>query len=141
MRKPCKFHFINLAVAIAFHPSSLRYVHEFENLSPDTQGIFLEWLVAQEVWRRSVLGGQSNPEAIAFWASKEHEIDFVTPDKDFIEVKRGKASPLDFSWFSKVFPRDHLTVICSSPFTSKQVTGITIESFLLSARTSLIYGE
>jgi predicted AAA+ superfamily ATPase len=32
MRKPCKFHFINLAVTIAFHPSSLRYVHEFENL-------------------------------------------------------------------------------------------------------------
>jgi predicted AAA+ superfamily ATPase len=49
----------------------------------------MEWLVAQEIWRRSVLGGQSNPEAIGFWASKEHEVDFVTPDKDFIEVKRG----------------------------------------------------
>jgi hypothetical protein len=64
-----------------------------------------------------------------FWASKEHEIDFVTPDKDFIEVKRGKASPIDFGWFSKVFPRDRLTVICSSPFKSRQVTGVTIEEF------------
>ncbi len=141
MRKPCKFHFINLAVAIVFHPSSLRYVHEFENLSPDIQGVFMEWLVAQEIWRRSVLGGQSNPEAIGFWASKEHEIDFVTPDKNFIEVKRGKTSPMDFSWFSRIFPRDHLTVICRSPFTSKQVTGVTMEEFLLSAPTSLVYSE
>jgi predicted AAA+ superfamily ATPase len=141
MRKPCKFHFINLAAAIAFHPSSLRYVHEFERLPPSIQGVFMEWLVAQEIWRQSVLGGSSNPEAIGFWASKEHEIDFVTPDKNFIEVKRGKASPIDFGWFSKVFSRDHLTVICSSPFTSNQVTGVTIEEFLLSAPTSLAYSE
>ncbi len=141
MRKACKFHFINLAVAIAFHPSSLRYVHEFEDLAPDLQGVFMEWLVAQEIWRRSVLAGRSNPEAMGFWASKEHEIDFVTPDKEFIEVKRGKAGPMDFSWFSRTFPRDHLTVICRSPFTSRQVTGVTMEDFLLSAPTSLPYGE
>jgi len=97
--------------------------------------------VAQEIWRRSVLGGQSNPEAIGFWASKEHEIDFVTPDKEFIEVKRGKASPMDFSWFSRIFPRDHLTVICKSPFKSRQVTGVTLEEFLLSAPASLVYSE
>ncbi len=141
MRKPCKFHFINLAVAIAFHPSSLRYVHEFDSLAPDLQGVFMEWLVAQEIWRRSVLTGRTNPEAMGFWASKEHEIDFVTPDKEFIEVKRGKAVPMDFSWFSRTFPRDHLTVICRSPFTSRQVTGVTMEDFLLSAPTSLPYGE
>ncbi|MBI2336667.1 MAG: ATP-binding protein [Deltaproteobacteria bacterium] len=141
MRKPCKFHFINLAVAIAFHPSSLRQVHEFENLSPELQGIFIEWLVAQEIWRRSVLTEQANPEAIGFWASKEHEIDFVTPDFKFFEVKKGPANPLEFSWFSKVFPKDELTVICKTPFKSKQVTGMTIEDFLLSAPTSLIYHE
>jgi len=87
------------------------------------------------------LGGQSNPEAIGFWASKEHETDFVIPEKNFIEVKRGKAGPMDFSWFSRIFPRNHLTVICGSPFTSKQVTGVTIEEFLLSAPTSLVYSE
>lgn len=141
MRKPCKFHFINLAVAVAFHPSSLRYVHEFENLSSELQGTFIEWLVAQEIWRRSILAGQADPETISFWMSKEHEIDFVTPDKKFIEVKKGKAGPLEFSWFSKVFPKDELTVVCNSPFRSKQVTGITIEEFLLSAPTSLVYNE
>ncbi|MFH1653507.1 MAG: AAA family ATPase [Pseudomonadota bacterium] len=141
MRKPCKFHFINLAVAIAFHPSALKQVHEFENLSPDLQGTFIEWLVAQELWRNSVLSGQENPEAISFWESKEHEIDFVTPDLKFIEVKKGQAGPLEFSWFSKIFPKDELTVICNTPFTSKQVKGITIEEFLLSAPTSLSYDE
>jgi predicted AAA+ superfamily ATPase len=141
MRKPCKFHFINLAVAVAFHPSSLRYVHEFENLAAGMQGTFVEWLVAQEIWRRSVLAGGHNPEAIAFWASKEHEVDFVAPDHGFIEVKRGKASAMEFSWFSRVFPRDHLTVICNTPFTARQVTGLTIEDFLLQAPTSLVYNE
>ncbi len=71
----------------------------------------------------------------------EHEIDFVTPERDFIEVKRGKAGLIDFSWFSRIFPRDHLTVICRSPFTSKQVTGVTLEEFLFSAPTSLVYSE
>jgi predicted AAA+ superfamily ATPase len=141
MRKPCKFHFINLAVAIAFHPSALRHVHEFENLSPELQGTFIEWLVAQEIWRRSVLKGQANPEAMSFWMSKEHEVDFVTPDLKFIEVKRGQASPLEFSWFSKIFPKDELTVVCNTPFKSKQVTGMAIEEFLLSAPTSLNYSE
>jgi predicted AAA+ superfamily ATPase len=141
MRKPCKFHFINLAVAIAFHPSSLRHVHEFFSLSSELQGAFMEWLVAQEIWRRSVLEGHANPEAVSFWASKEHEIDFVTPDYKFVEVKKGKASPLEFGWFSKVFPKDHLTVICSSPFKSRQITGVTIEEFLLSSPSSLTYGE
>lgn len=133
MRKPCKFHFINLAVAIAFHPSSLRQVHEFEKLPSELQGIFIEWLVAQEIWRRGVLADQGRQEAISFWSSKEHEIDFVSPDLKFIEAKKGPANPFEFSWFSKIFPRDDLTVICSTPFRSKQVTGVTVEEFLLSS--------
>jgi hypothetical protein len=88
---------------------------------------------------RLLAEGNDDPEAIGFWNSKEHEIDFVTPDNKFIEVKRGKAGPMEFSWFSRIFPKDHLTVICNSPFTSRQVTGITMEEFLLSAPTSLVY--
>lgn len=141
MRKPCKFHFINLAVAVAFHPSSLRHVHEFENLKPELQGMFIEWLVAQELWRCAVLDGNANPENLSFWASKEHEIDFVTPNKKFVEVKRGRANPLEFGWFSNIFPKDELTVICSTPFNTKQTTGVTIEDFLLSAPSSLVYNE
>ncbi|MCK4794145.1 MAG: ATP-binding protein [Desulfobacteraceae bacterium] len=141
MRKPCKFHFINLAAAVAFHPSSLRHVHEFENLPPKVQGFFMEWFVAQEIWRRTVLTGKEDPESIGFWSSKEHEIDFVTADKKFIEVKRGKANALEFSWFGKIFPKDQLTVICNTPFESKQVKGITIEQFLMDTPTTLYYDE
>jgi len=139
MRKPCKFHFINLAAVVAFHPSAPHYIHEFDALPPETQGQFLEWLVAQEIWRRSVLAGQSNPEALGYWSSKEHEIDFVTPSQEFIEVKRGRAGPLDFTWFEKVFPKARLTAICEGPFEAKAVTGMTAEQFLLSAPTSLYY--
>ena len=141
MRKPCKFQFINLAAVIAFHPSAPRYVHEFEMLSPETQGEMLEWLVAQEIWRRSILAGDENSESLGFWASKEHEIDFVTPNREFIEVKRGKAGPLDFAWFAKTFPKSQLTVVCQNAFQSGQVTGITIEDFLLSSPTHLYYEE
>lgn len=135
-RKPCKFHFINLAVAIAFHPSSLRHVHEFENIDPALQGCFIEWLVAQELWRRNVLLGLDNPEAIGFWISREHEIDFIASGSEFIEVKRGKANALEFSWFTKIFPKRKLTVICSTPFETEWVKGVTIEEFLLDAPSS-----
>ncbi len=141
LKKPCKFHFINLAAAVAFHPSSPRHVHEYEALDAKTQSIFLEWLVAQELWRSAVLAGTENPEAIGFWASKEHEIDFVAHDREMIEVKRGRAGPLDFGWFHKAFPKKHLTVICDTPFSSEKITGITIEEFLLRSPTKLYYAE
>ncbi|HCU25689.1 MAG TPA: ATPase, partial [Deltaproteobacteria bacterium] len=108
LRKPCKFHFINLAAVVAFHPAALRSIHEFEMLPPEARGQFLEWMVAQEIWRRAVLAGDSNPEAVGYWSSKEHEIDFVSPGQEFIEVKLGRASPLDFAWFEKVFPKSKL---------------------------------
>ena len=91
----------------------------------------MEGLAAEEIWRRSVLAGVYNPESLGFWASKEHEIDFVAPDHRLIEVKRGKAGPLDFTWFAKIFPKSHLIVICQNPFKTKQITGVTIEDFLL----------
>jgi predicted AAA+ superfamily ATPase len=131
LRKPSKFNFINLAAAIALHPSSPRSVAEFESLHPEDQSMMIEWLVAQEIWRRSILGNALLPEAIGFWQSKEHEIDFVTPSQDLIEVKRGRAGPLDFGWFCKSFPKDKLTVISSATFKTPQLSGITLEEFLL----------
>lgn len=139
LRAPCKFHFINLAAAICFHPSAMRHVHEFDMLEPKTQSMMMEWLVAQEIWRRAVLNGVENPEAIGFWASKEHEIDFVTPEREFIEVKKGKCGPLDFAWFEKAFPKKELTVICREPFQTRQVKGITLHQFLIEAPTQLHY--
>lgn len=131
LRKPCKFQFVNLSCVVAMHPSNIRHVHEYENLPPETQAQWLEWLVAQEIWRRSVLAGAENPEGMGFWANKEHEIDFVTPQRELIEVKRGRAGPLDFAWFTKCFPKGRLTVICQTPFETAQVKGVTIEQFLM----------
>lgn len=111
-----------------------------EQLS-DLFSVLPAWLVAQEIWRRSVLRGVENPEAFGFWSSKEHEIDFVTPDGDFIEVKRGRAGPLDFAWFPNAFPKKRLTVICREPFESRNVRGVTTEDFLLSAPTDLGYAD
>lgn len=129
--KPCKFQLINLAMAVAFHPAKLRAIHEFEALTPEDQGMFLEWLIAQELWRRAVLRGADNPEAIGFWTSQEHEIDFVTPDEHLIEVKRGSSGPMEFQWFPKVFPKRDLIVVCKTAFSSKQVLGVTVHDFLL----------
>jgi predicted AAA+ superfamily ATPase len=130
MRKPSKFHFINLAAAVAFHPSAPRSVDEFLTLPEDVQGMFMEWLVAQEIWRNMVLSGR-HEESIGFWKSDEHEIDFVIPDGTMVEVKKGRAGPLDFSWFSQIFPKKQLYVVCSTPFESRQVKGMTFEKFLL----------
>ncbi len=132
LRKPCKFHFINLAVAIAFHEAGIRSPDAFTALPSTYQGMFYEWLVAQEIWRRSVLARIDNPEAIGFWQSKEHEVDFVTPKNNFIEVKRGTSGPIEFTWFAKTFPKKQLTVICQNTFETEQVRGITMEDFLLS---------
>ncbi|MFH1829517.1 MAG: AAA family ATPase [Pseudomonadota bacterium] len=141
LRKPCKFHFINLAAALSFHPSMPRHIHEYEALDSHVQSYLLEWLVAQELWRRAVLAQVENPEVIGFWASKEHEIDFVTHDRQMIEVKRGRAGPLDFGWFNKTFPNEKLTVICDTPFASDQLIGITIDKFLMNTPTTLYFNE
>lgn len=116
-------------------------MHEYEALSESDQGLFLEWLVAQEIWRRSVLQGVENPEAFGFWSSEGHEIGFVTPGGEFIEVKRGRAGPLDFTWFPQIFSKKELTVICNTPFSAQNVRGIGIEAFLLSAPTDLGYAD
>jgi predicted AAA+ superfamily ATPase len=146
-RKPSKIHFINLAAALAFHPRKISYIHEVKNLEGQERAAIHEWIVAQELWRRYNLKNQLQNieygpvETFGYWASKEHEIDFVTPDQKLFEVKAGKASALEFSWFSKVFPQSSLTVVCESEFSSPSVRGVTLESFLYSAETGLYYDE
>ncbi len=132
-RKPAKFHFVNLLSAVAWHPAKLRSVADFEALPREDQAMFWEWLAAQELWRRQAILSEEFPELLRFWSSKDHEIDFVEPPDTFLEVKRGSAGPLDFMWFPKVFPKQHLTVINEKPFETTALTGKTMESFLLSA--------
>jgi predicted AAA+ superfamily ATPase len=131
-RKPAKFHFINLSVALSFGPDRMAQVEDFKSLPPQEKSKWIEWLVAQELFRRQAIAGVEDPEAIWFWASKDREIDFVDSERNLYEVKAGKSSPLDFAWFSKVFPRRKLLVIGGSEFRSARIKGVTIEQFLLS---------
>ncbi len=130
-RKPCKYHFNNLLVAATWKDTGIRSVDEFRHLPGETQGCWWEWLVAQELWRRAAIRGEETPELMGFWQSKEHELDFVLSPTRFLEVKRGQATPVEFSWFPKIFPKSDLTVICKTPFQTPFIRGITMENFLL----------
>ena len=130
-RRPAKFHLTNLLVAIAWHPARMRSVQEYMDLPPAEQGYLIEWLVAQELWRRAAVRGAEMPEVMHFWQGKSNELDFVLDHRTFVEVKRGKAGPVEFSWFPRTFPGAQLTVVCQSCFETECIRGITLEEFLL----------
>ena len=103
-RRPAKYPAINLLAAVSWDARNLRSVDEFEALPVKVRGGWLEWLVAQELWRRAAIRGDPVPERLGYWQSKQHELDFVLAPGSFVEVERGRASPLDFAWFPHVFP-------------------------------------
>lgn len=133
LRKECKYHFMNLLTALSYHSARIRSVNDFLRLPEKEQGAWYEWLIAQELQRRRAIAGSSILTPLAFWQNKDHEIDFVEEPTMFIEIKRGKSSPLEFSWFTKQFPRHHLTVLSSSQFNTNYVSTMSIEEFLLSS--------
>lgn len=130
-RRPCKFHMTNLLVSTAWHPSHLRTPDDYLNLPEATQGAMLEWAVAQENWRRSVLRGDEMPDVMHYWQGGQHELGFALGPNDFVEVKRGRTGPLDFAWFPKSFPDGHLTVVGANRFETDRVVGVTLEDYLL----------
>lgn len=132
-RKPGKSPFVNLLVAVAWAPEALRGPGDFAALPPARQGIWIEWLVAQEIHRRRALAGKSEPERLPFWQSKQHELDFVLSPTEFVEVKRGPVSPIELAWFARDFPTAKLTVICQNRFESDRVRGVTLDDFLRGA--------
>jgi len=75
------------------------------------------------------------PEVSSFWESKEHELDFVVSPEQYIEVKLGKTSPLEFAWFNRTFPHAKLQVVGGSRFETDRVQGLTLEDFLLDEAT------
>jgi len=131
LRKPCKYHVTNLLAAVAWDPMKPRTIADFNTMPPEMQARWLEWLAAQELWRRSAIRGDEFPELSLHWKSKNHELDFVIGPETFVEVKRGRATPLDYAWFAKVFPRARLILINSDSFETRQITGLTMEDFLL----------
>jgi len=130
-RKPATFHFINLSVALPFSPNRMTTVDDFKRLPPEDRSKWLEWLVAQEIFRRQCIAGIEDPATLWFWASKDHEVDFVDARKRMYEVKVGRSGPLDFGWFPRAFPKRQLLVIGGGEFRSSSVKGITLEQFLL----------
>ena len=137
-RRPAKYPFINLLVAVTFSRDRLRSVDDWRALAPERQGVWLEWLVAQELWRRRAIAGVGAPELLPYWSSRRHELDFVvasgqpgSTDVDFVEVKRGRAGPLDFGWFPRMHHGRTLTVVCDAPFETPVVRGVDIAAFLL----------
>lgn len=88
--------------------------------------------MAQECWRRSVLGGKKEmPEVMHYWQGGNHELDFVVAPGEFLEVKRGRTGPLDFAWFPKSFPAGRLTVVGANRFETDRVVGLTVADFML----------
>lgn len=130
-RKPAKFPPINLLAAVAFDPARLRSVADFRSLPPESQGRWLEWLVAQEISRRAARRGAPTPELLNFWSGGDHELDFVVDPKLLIEVKRGGASAFEFGWFPRTFPAGRLLVVAREPFESDRIRGLRLEELLL----------
>ncbi len=116
LRKPCKYHFSNLLVALAYHPARIRHINDFAQLNAQEQSVFYEWLIAQEPMRCSAIAGTELLAPLAFWQNQQHEIDFVATPTHFIEVKRGACSALEFGWFPKIFGNTELMVINKNSF-------------------------
>jgi predicted AAA+ superfamily ATPase len=131
LRKPCKYHFTNLLTAVAYYSERIYRVEDFLALPEQEKGKWYEWLVAQELLRRSAISGEEILAPFSFWQNQHHEIDFVCSADDFIEVKKGACSPLEFAWFSKSLPNKHLTLINPSEFKTRNVSAVSLENFLM----------
>lgn len=129
-RRPAKFAPINLLAAVAFDRDRLRTVADFRALPPEVQGRWLEWLVAQEIWRRAARRGDDVPEELRYWAAGRHEIDYVVRDDLFLEVKRGRAGVLEFGWFPRTFPKAELWIAGRERFEAERMRGRTVEDLL-----------
>lgn len=97
------------------------------------QGVFLESLVAQEFWRRSATRNADNISELRFFRHEDSEIDFVLEGKkeQFLEVKRGQASPHEFDWLFKLLPKARVKVICTNQIQFENLKSLTMEDFLL----------
>lgn len=128
--KRAKFPPINLLAAVAFDSHRLRCVADWKALPNETQGRWWEWLVAQEIWRRAALRGEESPEELLFWASKEHEVDYVVRPSLLVEVKRGGASAMEFGWFPHAFPKAELWIVGRERFAADRIRGLTMADLL-----------
>ena len=57
-------------------------------------------------------------------------MDYVVSSRLFVEVRRGRSSPVEFAWFPRPFRGARLVVVSASRFETKAITGLTLERFL-----------
>jgi predicted AAA+ superfamily ATPase len=129
-RRPAKFAPINLLATVAFDKNNLRTVQDFAELPPSVQGRWWEWLIGQEIWRRAARRGEMTPEELHYWGSGGREIDYVVRPDLLVEVKRGDASPMEFSWFVRTFPKATLWIAGREQFDTDRIRGRTIAEVL-----------
>jgi predicted AAA+ superfamily ATPase len=130
-RKASKYPFVNLLAANTWFANRHTTPASLEQSTGHERGMWWEWAVASELFRRAAKEGGPTPMQSLFWQSDKHEIDFVRNGKSWIEVKAGRASPFEFDWFARAFPHEKLLVINSERFEGKNVRGVTLEEFLL----------
>ncbi len=130
-RKASKYPFVNLLAANTWSTKRYTTPASLEKSDGEEKGVWWEWAVAAELFRRAAKEGNATPLQSLFWRSDKHEIDFVRRGKPWIEVKSGRASALEFDWFTRTFSREKLLVICADRFEGKAVRGVTLEDFLL----------
>jgi hypothetical protein len=108
----------------------VRTVAGFRALPAGARAAWQEWAVAQELWRRAAIRGDEMPEEQSYWRSDDHEVDFVLAPDEFLETKLGPTNPMEFAWFSRVFPKGRLTVVSQSTYETRHIRGIRMEDFL-----------
>ncbi|MBK8100965.1 MAG: ATP-binding protein [Planctomycetes bacterium] len=129
-RRPAKFAPINLLAAVAFDQNRMRSIADFRALPEPEQGRWFEWLIAQEIWRRTAIRGGESPEELLYWAAGGREIDYVVRPELLIEVKRGGASAMEYSWFPRTFPKSELWIVGRERFNAERMRGRTIAELL-----------
>jgi predicted AAA+ superfamily ATPase len=130
-RKASKYPFVNLLAANTWLPNRHTTAASLEMAPSDEKGVWWEWAVAAELFRRAAKVGDPTPLHSLFWRSQDHEIDFIRRDRPWIEVKAGRASPFEFDWFVRAFPRQRLLIVSAERFDGAGVRGVTLEDFLL----------
>jgi predicted AAA+ superfamily ATPase len=130
-RKASKYPFVNLLAANTWSANRHTTPGSLEKSTGEDKGAWWEWAVASELFRRAAKEGHPMPMQSLFWRSEKREIDFVRDDESWIEVKAGRASPFEFDWFGRTFPREKLLVVSSERFDGNAVRGVTLEDFLL----------
>jgi len=130
-RKASKYPFVNLLAANTWSTNRHTTPASLERSTGEEKGVWWEWAVASELFRRAAREAHPTPLQSLFWRSEKREIDFVRNRKPWIEVKAGKASPFEFDWFGRTFPREKLLVVNSERFDGNAVRGVTLEDFLL----------